>query len=85
MFELTPKRDCVCIGVINRINETATNVAVSTSKRLQFVIYESVLIVLGFSIAAQVTSAAVSSQVLATLVIAMVTLPLSYRVAYIRR
>ena len=53
--------------------------------RARFVAYESLLIVLGFAVAAQVSPPDVFSQLLATLVILVVTLPLSYRLAYKRR
>ena len=54
------------------------------SSRMQFGISESLLIILGFAIAAQVSPPDPVSQVIGTLVILAVTLPLSYWVAYRR-
>jgi hypothetical protein len=59
--------------------------AVSPSNRSRFVLFESGLIVLGFDIAAQVSPPDVSSRLLGTGVILLVTLPLSYWLAYERR
>ncbi len=52
------------------------------SHRSQFVIYESLLIILGFAIAAQVSPPDVYSQIIGTLVILLITLPLSYWLVY---
>lgn len=57
----------------------------SLSRRFRFVIHESLLIILGFAIAAQVSSPDVYSQVLGTAVVLTVTLPLSYWLVYKRR
>jgi len=57
---------------------------VSQSNRSRFLLYESALIILGFAIAAQVSPPDVSSQIISTLVILAVTIPLSYRLAYNR-
>ena len=54
------------------------------SSRMQFGISESLLIILGFAIAAQVSPPDPVSQVIGTLVILAVTLPLSYWLAYRR-
>ena len=54
------------------------------SSRMQFGMSESLLIILGFAIAAQVSPPDPVSQVIGTLVILAVTLPLSYWLAYRR-
>jgi len=54
------------------------------SRRLKFGVYESVLIILGFATAAQVLPPDLYSQVISTLLILAVTLPLSYWLAYRR-
>jgi len=54
------------------------------SRRSRFVTYESLLIVLGFAIAAQVSPPDVYSQIIATLVILTITVPLSYWLVYKR-
>ena len=54
------------------------------SRRSRFVIYESLLIILGFAIAAQVSSPDVYSQIIGILVILTITLPLSYWLVYKR-
>lgn len=54
------------------------------SPRLQFVLVQSLLIILGFAIAAQVSPPDVYSQLQGTLVILVVTLPVSYWIAYRR-
>lgn len=54
------------------------------SRRFRFVIYESLLIILGFAIAAQVSPPDVYSQIIGTLVILTITLPLSYWLVYKR-
>ena len=56
----------------------------SRSNRSQFVLYESALVMLGFAVAAQVTPPDVFVQVVSTLVILTVTLPVSYWLAYKR-
>ncbi|WP_425604736.1 DUF7534 family protein [Halobellus ordinarius] len=56
----------------------------SVSRRSRFIIYESLLIILGFAIAAQVSPPDVYSQVIGTVVVLTVTLPLSYWLAYKR-
>ena len=53
-------------------------------RRLKFGVYESLLIVLGFAIAAQVLPPDLYSQVISTVIILVVTLPLSYWLAYRR-
>jgi len=53
--------------------------------RARFVAYESLLIILGFAVAAQVSPPDVYSQIVSTLVILAVTLPFSYWLAYKRR
>lgn len=65
--------------------QVARTPVVSSSNRSRFVLFESGLIVLGFAIAAQVSPPDVYSQLLATGVILLVTLPLSYWLAYERR
>jgi Sec-independent protein secretion pathway component TatC len=55
------------------------------SRRSSFVIYESLLIVLGFTIAAQLSPPDPYSQIIGTLVVLTVTLPLSYWLAYKRQ
>ncbi|WP_425492389.1 DUF7534 family protein [Halobellus inordinatus] len=67
------------------IPEVSNASVVSQSNRSQFVTYESALIILGFAIAAQVSPPDVYSQVLATLVVLVITLPLSYWLAYRRQ
>jgi Sec-independent protein secretion pathway component TatC len=57
----------------------------SVSRRSRFVVYESLLIILGFAIAAQVSPPDVYSQMLGTGVVLTITLPLSYWVAYKRQ
>jgi Sec-independent protein secretion pathway component TatC len=57
---------------------------VSRSNRSQFVLLESLLIVLGFAVAAQVSPPDPFSQIVGTLVILLVTLPLSYWLVYER-
>ena len=52
------------------------------SPRGQFVVYESLLIMLGFAVAAQVLPPDPYIQVISTLVILAVTLPLPYWVSY---
>jgi Sec-independent protein secretion pathway component TatC len=54
------------------------------SRRVQALIYESLLIMLGFAVAAQVSPPDPFTQVLAALVILVVTLPVSYWLAYKR-
>ncbi|WP_185903262.1 DUF7534 family protein [Halonotius terrestris] len=54
------------------------------SPRLQFVAVQSLLIILGFAIAAQVSPPDVYSQIVSTVVILVVTLPVSYWIAYRR-
>ena len=55
------------------------------SRGSQFIIYESLLIILGFAIAAQVAPPDIYSQIIGTLVILAVTLPLSYWLVYKRQ
>ena len=55
-----------------------------SSKRTRFLMAESALIILGFAIAAQVSPPDPYSQIVGALVILLVTLPLSYWVAYRR-
>jgi hypothetical protein len=55
------------------------------SRRSRFVIYESLLIILGFAIAAQISPPDVYSQLLGTFVILTITLPLSYWLVYKRQ
>jgi hypothetical protein len=55
------------------------------SRRSRFVIYESLLITLGFAIAAQISPPDVYSQLLGTFVILTITLPLSYWLVYKRQ
>ena len=57
----------------------------SLSRRSQFIIYESLLIILGFAIAALLSPPDVYSQILGTFVVLTVTLPLSYWVVYKRQ
>jgi hypothetical protein len=57
---------------------------VNESPRLQFVAVQSLLIILGFAIAAQVAPPDVYSQIVGTVVILVVTLPVSYWIAYRR-
>ncbi|WP_449405112.1 DUF7534 family protein [Haloplanus rubicundus] len=52
------------------------------SLRNQFLAVASLLIMLGFAISAQLTSAAPRSQVLAATVVVLVTLPSSYWLVY---
>ncbi len=54
------------------------------SRRSRLVLLESLLITLGFAVAAQVSPPDPFSQVVGTLVILLVTLPLSYWVVYER-
>ncbi len=54
------------------------------SRSSQFVAYESLLIILGFAIAAQVSPPDVYSQIVGTVAVLAVTLPLSYWLAYRR-
>jgi len=54
-------------------------------RRSRFVIYGSLLIILGFAIAAQVSPPDVYSQILGTFVILTITLPLSYWLVYKRQ
>lgn len=54
----------------------------SPSRRSQFVIYESLLIILGFAIAAQTSPPDVYSQILGAFVVLVVTVPLAYWVVY---
>lgn len=54
------------------------------SPRLQFVVLQSLLIILGFAIAAQVLPPDPFTQVVSTLFILAVTLPTSYWVVYKR-
>ncbi|WP_442905031.1 DUF7534 family protein [Haloarcula sp. CGMCC 1.2071] len=54
------------------------------SRRLRFIIYEFLLIILGFAIAAQVSPPDPVTQILGTLVVLAVTLPLSYWLVYRR-
>ena len=55
------------------------------SRRSRFVIYESLLIILGFAIAAQIAPPDIYSQLLGTLVILTISLPLSYWLVYKRQ
>jgi Sec-independent protein secretion pathway component TatC len=55
------------------------------SRRSRFVIYESLVIILGFAIAAQISPPDVYSQLLGTFVILTITLPLSYWLVYKRQ
>ena len=55
------------------------------SRGSQFIIYESLLIILGFAIAAQVAPPDIYSQIIGTLVVLAVTLPLSYWLVYKRQ
>jgi len=55
------------------------------SRRSRFVIYESLLIILGFAIAAQISPPDIYSQVLGTFVILTITLPFSYWLVYRRQ
>ena len=55
------------------------------SRRSRFVIYASLLIILGFAIAAQISPPDVYSQILGTFVILTITLPLSYWLVYKRQ
>jgi len=55
------------------------------SRRSRFVIYESLLIILGFATAAQISPPDVYSQLLGTFVILTITLPLSYWLVYKRQ
>lgn len=57
----------------------------TVSRHSRFVIYESLLIILGLAIAAQVSPPDVYSQVLGTGVVLTITLPLSYWLAYKRQ
>lgn len=57
---------------------------VARSSRSQFVIYDSALIIVGFAIAAQVSAPDVYTQIVVTLVLLVVTPPLSYWLAYRR-
>jgi hypothetical protein len=57
----------------------------SQSQRSQFIVYESLLIILGFAIAAQVAPPDIYSQVIGTVVILAVTIPLSYWLVYKRQ
>jgi hypothetical protein len=54
------------------------------SPLIKFVVFESFLIILGFAIAAQVLPPDPFTQVISTLVILAITLPLSYWLAYKR-
>ena len=54
------------------------------SRRSRFILYESLLIILGFAIAAQVSPPDVYSQIIGTVVILMITLPVSYWLVYRR-
>jgi hypothetical protein len=54
------------------------------SRRFYFILYESLLIILGFVIAAQVLPPDVYSQIIGTLVILTVTIPFSYWLVYKR-
>ncbi|WP_254840011.1 DUF7534 family protein [Natronomonas marina] len=56
----------------------------SRSRSSRFLAVEGLLIVLGFTIAAQVSPPDPYSQILGTLVILLVTLPLSYWLVYER-
>lgn len=67
------------VELLLRVTRT---LAVSRSNRSRFVLFESGLIVLGFAIAAQVSPPDVYSQLLSTGVILLVTIPLSYWLAY---
>lgn len=60
-------------------------IKMSVSRRSRFVVYESLLIILGFAIAAQVSPPDVYSQILGTGVVLTITLPLSYWLAYKRQ
>lgn len=73
------------ILLTDRTIPEVSNASVVSQSRSQFVTYESALIILGFAIAAQVSPPDVYSQVLATLVILVITLPLSYWLAYRRQ
>ena len=55
------------------------------SRRSRFAIYESLLIILGFAIAAQISPPDIYSQLLGTFVILTITLPLSYWLVYKRQ
>ena len=55
------------------------------SRRSSFVIYESLLIMLGFVIAAQISPPDPYSQIRWALVILVVSLPISYWLAYKRQ
>jgi hypothetical protein len=55
------------------------------SRRSRFVVYESLLIILGFAIAAQISPPDVYSQLFGTFVILTITLPLSYWLVYKRQ
>jgi len=57
---------------------------VNKSPLSRFVVVQSLLIILGFAIAAQVSPPDVYSQVVGTAIILLVTLPVSYWVAYRR-
>ena len=53
--------------------------------RARFVAYESLLVILGFAVAAQVAPPDPLSQIASTLAILAATLPLSYWLAYKRQ
>jgi len=67
------------------MSDVTLGLTVSQSKRSRFLVYESSLIILGFAVAAQVSPPDVFSQVVATLILLSVTLPLSYWMAYKRK
>jgi Sec-independent protein secretion pathway component TatC len=66
------------------MNEAVHADSVDPSRRWRLVLYGSLLIVLGFAVAAQVSPPDVYSQVIGTVVVLAVTLPLSYWLAYAR-
>jgi len=67
------------------MNRTAEVHGMSLSPRSRFVIYESLLVILGFAIAAQLSPPDVYSQVLGAVVVLTITLPLSYWLVYKRQ
>ena len=70
------------IRVHHPIHEASYADSMTLSDRSRFVLFESLLIILGFAIAAQVSPPDVYTQIIRTVVVLAVTLPLSYWFVY---
>lgn len=67
------------------MNKTLLVNCIYMSRGSQFIVYESLLIIFGFAIAAQLSPPDIYSQIIGTLVVFAVTLPLSYWLVYKRQ